>query len=453
CIAFSPDNKCLATGHLDTFHVWDVATGKWLDRFEANVGRIDRLAFSADGKTLATFGEDTIRLWDTATGKEMLYPGDGHQAPVDALTFLGKGATLVSASGDHTLRHWDAATGREIRRFSGMGDGVYSPSFAVKERIGAHTVNNEVRLFDPATGKELRRLRYPDRVARVALTEDGKTLAVYSGGKDLTLRLLDTATGKERLARRYPDFVQVMAFSPSGDVLALGPTKPILVVLDTATGNEIYQLRLAENVINLTFSPDGKTLAGGAGYGSLRFWEVATGKERAQWADRDLRSGSQMAFSPDGRLLALGDADGRLRLVSAATGKELKRLQGYRNGFTCLAFAPDGKTLASGNWDTTGLIWDITGLSERKEEPEAALRAEEREALWKELRSDDAAKAYRAMQDLIAAPKQAVPFLTEHVQPPAPVTDKRIAQLIAELDNESFEPREAATIELAGLEK
>jgi hypothetical protein len=223
-------------------------------------------------------------------------------------------------------------------------------------------------------------------------------------------------------------------------------------VLDTATGNEIYQLRLSGNVTNLTFSPDGKTLAGGAGYGSLRFWEVATGKERALWADRDLRSGSLMAFSPDGRLLALGDADGRLRLVSAATGKELKRLQGYRNGFTCLAFAPDGKTLASGNWDTTVLIWDISGLSQRKEEA-PALRAEQLEALWTDLASNDAATAYRAIHELIAAPNQAVPFLAKRVQPHAAVTDKRIAQLIAELDNERYEPREAATIELAGLEK
>jgi WD40 repeat protein len=453
CAAFSPDSKTLATGHLQTFHLWDVATGKWLDRFEGHDGRFDRLAFSSDGKTLATSGENTIRLWHTATGKEMRYPGAGHQAPVDALTFLGKGATLVSASGDHTLRHWDAATGWEIRKFSGMGDGAYSPSFALTERIGALRVNNEARLFDPATGKELRRFRYPDHVRQVALTLDGKTLAVYTGGKDLTLRLMDTATGKERLARRYPDFVQVMAFAPAGDVLALGSTKPIIPVLDTVTGNELYQLRLSENVTNLAFSPDGKTLAGGAGYGTLRFWEVATGKERAQWADRDLRSGSQMAFSPDGRLLALGDAVGRLRLISAATGKELKRLQGHRNGFTCLAFAPDGKTLASGNWDTTALIWDISGLSERKEEPSAALGAEQLGSRWTELRSDDAAKAYRAIQDLVAAPTQSVPFLAQRVQPHATVTDKRIAQLITELDNERFESREAATIELAGLEK
>lgn len=453
CMAFSPDSKLLATGHLQTFHVWELATGKSVDRFEGNTDRVDGVAFSGDGKALATTGENTIRLWDAATGKEIRTPGEGHQGPVRALAFLGAGATLVSAAGDHTLRHWDVATGRELRRYSGMGTGVYSPSFAVVERIGAVSVDHEVRLFDPATGKELRRLRYPDHIARIALPEDGKALAVYTGGKDLTLRLVDTATGKERLARRYPEFVQDLAFSPGGDVLALGLAKPMLPVLDTATGNEVYQLRLSENVTNLRFSPDGKTLAGEAGYGALRFWEVATGKERAQRADRDLRSGSQIAFSPDSRLLALGDADGTLRLCLTATGQELRRVRGHRNGITCLAFAPDGKTLASGSWDTTALVWDIARLREQKAGPPAALGPKQLEALWADLAGDDAAKAYRAIHELAAAPRQSVPLLARRVQPCATVTDERIAQLIAELDNERFEARESATTELAGLEK
>src|SRR5262249_13688772 len=45
CVTFSPDSKYLATGHLDTFHVWDVVTGKWLERFEGQSGRIELVAF------------------------------------------------------------------------------------------------------------------------------------------------------------------------------------------------------------------------------------------------------------------------------------------------------------------------------------------------------------------------------------------------------------------------
>jgi WD40 repeat protein len=450
CLAFSPDSKTLATGHLDTFHVWDVNTGKWLPRFEGHSGRTNIIAFSGDGKTLAIGGDSTLRSWDVITGKEIPAPGDGHQGAVHALAFLPDGRTLVTGGEDHTLRHWQAATGREVRRFPGMGAGVILPSFAAARLLAVPT-KQEVRLCDPKTGKELRRFRFPAHVRHVALTPDGKTLAVYTGGEDRTLRFVDTATGKERLARRYPEFIQAMALSPDGEFLALGPVNPVLRMLDTGTGNEIYQLRLKENVTNMAFSPDGKTLAGGAGYGTLRFWEVATGKERAQRPDRDLRSGSTMAFSPDAHVLALGDSDGTLRLCLAGSDKELRRLPGHRNGITCLAFSANGKTLASGGWDTTVLVWDVSTLSDRKGEQAHELDARQLETLWTALASDDAVAAYQAIQKLAAAPKQTVPLLEARLRPVATVDPKKLGSLLTDLDSDAFGVREKATAELKKL--
>jgi RNA polymerase sigma factor (sigma-70 family) len=448
-IAFSPDSKNLATGHLGTFHVWDVSTGNWVERFEGHSGRIDRVVFAADGKTLAGSGDNTIRLWDVGTGKEIPCPGDGHQGPVEALAFLAGGKTLVTAGEDHTLRHWEAATGRQVRRFQTRGE-ASGRSF-VAGKILALREKEEVRLCGVATGKELGRFRFPDRVGQVALSADGKTLAVYVVGKDLTVRVVDTATGKERLARPYPQGVQALALSPGGEVLALGPMDPVLPLLDAATGNEIYRLRLPENVTILAFSPDGRTLAEGAGYGTLRLWEVATGKERARRPDRDSRSGSQMAFSPDGRVLALGDSDGTLRLCLAATGKELQRLRGHRNSITCLAFAPDGKTLASAGYDTTALVWDVTRLLERAAEQTGELAAGQPETLWGELAGDDAAEAYQAIQKLAAAPRQAVPLLAARVRPVAVVPAARTASLLADLDSDDFAVRQKAAVALEEL--
>jgi WD40 repeat protein len=449
CVAFSPDGKSLATGHLGTFHVWDLATGQKVERFEGHSGRTNHVAFAADGKTLATSGDNTIRLWDAATGREIPPPGDGHQGPVQALAFLADGKTLVTVGEDRTLRHWEAATGREVRRVTGMGGRVFSPSFA-ENKLLAVPVGQEVRLCDPATGRELRRLNFPAIVRQVALSAEGKSLAVYTGGNDRTFRLVDTATGKERLARPYPAGVQSLAFSPGGEVLALGPIDPILPLLDAATGNEIHRLRLTENVTNLAFSPDGKTLAGRAGCGALHLWEVATGKERAVCPDRDLRSGSTMAFSPDGRMLALGDSDGVLRLCLAATGQELRRIRGHRTGITCLAFAADGKTLASGGYDTTALVWDVSGLPEGKGEP-AELDSGQLEKLWSELAGDDATKAYQAIQMLAGAPRQAVSLLQARLRPVTVAPAARTASLLEDLDGDNFGVREKATAALENL--
>jgi hypothetical protein len=149
--------------------------------------------------------------------------------------------------------------------------------------------------------------------------------------------------------------------------------------------------------------------------------------------------------------LALGDADGTLRLCLAATGKELRRRRGHRGGITCLTFFADGKTLASGSWDTTALVWDVSDPLGRKGERPEELGTRRLEALWADLAADDAAKAYRAVGELAAAPGQAVPFLQGRLRPVPVVEPKQIALLLADLDGDDFGVREKATAELEKL--
>jgi hypothetical protein len=73
------------------------------------------------------------------------------------------------------------------------------------------------------------------------------------------------------------------------------------------------------------------------------------------------------------------------------------------------------------------------------------------QALYSALASDDAAKAYKAIWSLVAAPKESVPFLAERLKPAAAVDEKRIAAFVAALDSEKFAEREKATEELGKL--
>src|SRR5262249_42762659 len=110
-----------------------------------------------------------------------------------------------------------------------------------------------------------------------------------------------------------------------------------------------------------------------------------------------------------------------------------------------------GKTLASGSRDTTALVWDVASLTGRKGDQPAELEARQLEALWTDLAGDDAVKAYRAVQELAAAPGQAVPFLKEHLRPASAAERNQIARLLADLDSEKFAVRGPATAELEKL--
>src|SRR5262249_23019616 len=139
--------------------------------------------------------------------------------------------------------------------------------------------------------------------------------------------------------------------------------------------------------------------------------------------------------------------DSTVRLWEVATGKEVLRLSGQRGRFLRVAFSPDGKRLASGGGDTTALIWDIYGLVEAERRPPARLSRDQEEAAWAALVGADAARAFEAIQTLLAAPKQAMPLLRQRLRVVPPGDSKRFARLLADLDSDNFQAREQATQE------
>jgi RNA polymerase sigma factor (sigma-70 family) len=487
-LAFFADGKTLASGSWDrTVRLWDVATGKELRQCEGHRGPVPAIALSADEKTLASGSwDETVRLWDVATGKEVR-PTGGHQHAVTAAAFSPDGRVVATGGEDHTVRLWDVSTGRQLHQLRGPGVTLKNPRTGQESRhfqgpngradaivfspdgktVTVACWDHTVYVWDVATGKHLRQFRRLPAGVRSAFTPDGKVLASAEFSKDVILWAVDTGKRLRSVSGgKVPPQGQVgplpigcVALSPDGKTVAAGFSRPNAKVLvwDVATGKQLHKcLGQHDYIPTLAFSPDGKTLASGGGDFSnvmmpvpIHLWDVASGQEIRQFRGHpDVVTG--LAFSPDGKTLAA--ADGRtVFLWEVASGRPRGHFDGHWGTVWGVTFSPDGRSLASVSQDTTALIWDLTGLKRDGKLPALHLSTEQVQVLWTTLAQEDAARAYAALWQLVAAPRQAVPYLARQLRPVAAADPRRVSRLIGDLDSKQFPVRNRAGKELEQL--
>jgi WD40 repeat protein len=195
--ALFPDGKRAITGGKDnSLRLWDVETGKQVGAFTGIKEDVRCLALSPDCKTVAVGhlqkGYDppgTIRLWDVETLRERCELV-GHTLEVGQVVFSADGKRLLSAGFDNTVRLWDVASGKELKRFMCKSK-AECVAFADGERrflCSANPVDPTLQLWDIEQGKRLLRSAPipPGFLGVVAQPGGGRALSV---GRDGMVRL------------------------------------------------------------------------------------------------------------------------------------------------------------------------------------------------------------------------------------------------------------------------
>ncbi len=280
----------------------------------------------------------------------------GHTSSVNSVCFSPNGERIATGSRDGTVKLWDAATGEQLRTLKGHKAWVTSVCVSPDGGwIASGSGDRTVRLWDAVTGEEIRALTgHKGVVTSVCFSPDGGR--IVSGSKDKTVKLWDAATGEEiRTLKGHTDDIDSVCFSPDGGRIATGCDDKTVKLWDVTTGEEIRTFKARSGAYSVCFSPDGMQIAVG-GRGTVKLSDVATGRFLRTLEGHEDRVLS-VCFSPDGGRIASGSWDRTIKLWNVTTGEEIRTLKGHKNFVSSVCFSPDGGRIATGGYETVKL-WD-----------------------------------------------------------------------------------------------
>jgi WD40 repeat protein len=319
---------------------------------------------------LSTGGDGVLRVWEVPTGRQLrALPG----VTLADTPLATDGKVVVAVDAENRFAAWDPRTGKVLRTF---GYGAYASGAAVRGDTFVFGITPDITVWDIDGQKPLRTLESDrDRHAlrALALSSDGQMTAT---ARDGTVRLWETATGKQVRELPVPEGERIcaMAFAP-GKPSVLAATEPggKTRLWDVATGKVLHRFE-REWGTGLAFTPDGKflALAGKTWDEGIALFNLSTFEEV-----RRFRGGPRyavatgLAISPDGKYLASSGTESTVQVWEIATGKSLLREDQPHAGVRDLRLSPDGKLLLLGHDNLEVRVWDLaTGQSRDTVPPE-----------------------------------------------------------------------------------
>jgi len=346
--------------------------------------------FSPDAREIAVTSRGSTRglgVWSIETGGAIssLHGGQDliNSSGLTAVAFSPDGKQVAAAEYPvNSVKIWEVATGRDVREFAGQP----GPQTVAVSPDGRWLVSAApgVTVRNPANGKILTTLT-TDEADALVFSPDGRWLAANPGvfpSPGSSLLVWDTKTWAVAASvkpERNPNFgapVQWIAFGGAQPAQSkLGYAQSLQFAADGETHTVWY------GVGPLAASPDGKLLAelGQQSFSNVELWDTTTGQKLQTFAAHKMATGS-LAFSRDGKWLLTvgqesqkvpvdprtfsGTTEYKVKVWDAAIWKERASVSYPQVLTLSAALSPDGKRVAvERSWGIIDLLDVESGAS------------------------------------------------------------------------------------------
>ncbi|MES2594410.1 MAG: c-type cytochrome domain-containing protein [Verrucomicrobiota bacterium] len=289
-----------------------------------------------------------------------------------ALAFSPDGSQLAASDGGNVVRFWSTVTGRAARSVTVSDAGVIA-SLVWPSDEGCIVIGDKGSLLIPdvsRTGWTLDRTfgsgdgksAITDRVNALALSPDGRMLAVGSGepSRSGDITLWDMTSGKmtAHYDERHLDTVLSLDFSPDGKHLASGGADKAMRITEVSSGKmvKLFEGHI-HHVLGVSWRADGRVLSSSGADNVVKVWDWTTGERRKNVDGWD-KEVTALRYLGGSDLAATTSGDGKIRVIDS-NGAQVKLLEGAKDFMNTLSATKAGNVLVAGGEDGVLHVWDV----------------------------------------------------------------------------------------------
>ncbi len=295
----SPRVDEIATGSRDgDVRIWTDKSGQPYQTLAAFRWEPMSFDISPKGDLLSVAGaRGEIAVVDSASGVIRRQWSDSRK-DTGSIAWFADGARLLTSRDGAGCRVWDAATGQCVSDFPQLCAPIGKGLPAVEGRLFVATTNTSLELLDSQTRERLARSELPSTLTCLALTSDGRHLAV--GGHKGEIWICDGHDlHVERQLSGHRDHISSLIFARNHPWLCTRSDDYSVRLWNWQTGLPLRTFANESGSASpFAFTADDRTVIGSSGGRSTLTWNVATGRKTLNWPFRDA---CLAKMSPDGR--------------------------------------------------------------------------------------------------------------------------------------------------------